>query len=118
MIEIINSKDLKTDADLVCTHCGKEHFPRVDGRIISKESIDYVFEKDTDNGDEWCICVECKEKCDAEDKFKEKAIELIKYSVDYLLGVDLRDENGWSEENIKILEKLRDTKFNIQFEEE
>jgi hypothetical protein len=66
MIEVINSKEIKTDADLVCTHCGKEHGTIIDGRLIAQEGIDYVFERDTESKDEWCICVECKKKCDAE----------------------------------------------------
>jgi hypothetical protein len=66
MIKVINSKDLKTDADLVCTHCGQEHNTIINGKFIQKEGIDYVFERDTESGEEWCICVECKKKCDNE----------------------------------------------------
>ena len=34
--------------------------------IVSKEGVDYVFERDTRyDGNEWCICVECKKECDS-----------------------------------------------------
>lgn len=64
MIEVINSKDLKTNIDLVCTHCGQEHDTNVNGIFIDKEGIDYIFERDTKTGEEWCICLECKKECD------------------------------------------------------
>lgn len=57
MIKIIKSEDLKTNTNLVCTYCGKEH-----SLIYSKESIDYVFERDTKSGEEWCICLECRKQ--------------------------------------------------------
>lgn len=57
MIKVIKSEDLKTNADLVCTHCGKEHH-----KLRSIEGKDFVFE--TEDGEEWCICVECKKYCD------------------------------------------------------
>lgn len=43
-------------------------------------------------------------------------IEMIKEAVDYLMGADLREENGWSNEKIEVLEKLRDMDFNVDFE--
>lgn len=65
MIKTINSKELKTDADLVCTYCGKEHSKRnPDGTLRSIEGKDYVFEIDTIKKDEWCICVECQKEWD------------------------------------------------------
>ncbi|MEM4992674.1 hypothetical protein WKH56_09035 [Priestia sp. SB1] len=60
-IQVIKSNELKTAADLVCSHCGIDHY-----LIESKEGIDYVFEKQ--KNDEWCICVPCKEKCDSKEK--------------------------------------------------
>ena len=58
MIEVINSKDIKSGADLVCTHCGQDH------SLYSKENIDYVFERDTNSREEWCICIKCKSESD------------------------------------------------------
>jgi len=65
MIKIINSKNLKMNLDLVCTYCGKKH-----DIVQSKEGIDYVFE--TDETDEWCICVLCKKHCDGVNKIIEE----------------------------------------------
>lgn len=65
MIEVINSKELKTNTDMVCTHCGIDHDMRnSNGDTFKKEGIDYVFE--TDGNVEWCICVNCKGECDKE----------------------------------------------------
>jgi hypothetical protein len=55
-IKSIKSNELKTQVDLVCTHCGKEH-----DILKSKEGKDFVFE--TDCTEEWCICVDCQNKC-------------------------------------------------------
>lgn len=57
MIKVINSKDLKTNVDLVCTYCGKEHTKR------NLEGIDFVFETDIISKEEWCICIECQREC-------------------------------------------------------
>lgn len=65
MITVIKSDDLKTNTDMVCTHCGKNHNIRdLNGKNNEKEGIDYVFE--TDGIDEWCICLTCKNDCDNE----------------------------------------------------
>jgi hypothetical protein len=54
-VRIIKNDDLKTEVDLVCTNCGKEY-----DVILNIEGKDYVFE--TDEIDEWCICIMCREK--------------------------------------------------------
>ncbi|MDU9693912.1 hypothetical protein O0Q50_22280 [Priestia aryabhattai] len=60
-IQVIKSNELKTDADLVCSHCGIDHY-----LTESQEGIDYVFEKQ--KNDEWCICIPCKKKCDLKEE--------------------------------------------------
>ena len=61
--KIIKSSELKTDTDMVCTHCGINYGERdLNGYLIYVEGIDYVFE--TNGKDEWCICMACKEYCD------------------------------------------------------
>lgn len=69
MIKVIDSSELKTDTDLVCTSCGIDHLPNIsgDGVIISQyhEGKDFVFETETEDGEEWCICMECKIKLDS-----------------------------------------------------
>ncbi|QJX80442.1 hypothetical protein [Priestia megaterium] len=64
-IQVIESAELKTDADLVCSHCGKDHYP-----IESVEGVDYVFEKQ--KSEEWCICIPCKKKCDLKEEQEKK----------------------------------------------
>lgn len=72
MIKVINSKELKGSADLVCCHCGQELNARMpNGNSYYKEGEDYVFE--TDGKDEWCICAVCKENLDE----KKSKIEMI-----------------------------------------
>lgn len=61
MIKKINSKDLKNKINLICVHCKKEHFS-----LISEEGVDYLFNRDTETGEEWCICVQCNKKCERE----------------------------------------------------
>ncbi len=56
MIKTIIESEVK-NADLVCTSCGREF-----NISNHKEGLDYVFE--TDGTDDWCICMECKEKWD------------------------------------------------------
>jgi hypothetical protein len=49
--------------DLTCTYCGKDHNKRdINGNLILKEHIDYIIESGKD--DTWCICIQCKNKCD------------------------------------------------------
>lgn len=62
MIKIINSSNLKTDADLICSFCGKDHKPFGTEYEMYKEGEDFVFE--TEHGEEWCICMDCKIKLD------------------------------------------------------
>lgn len=63
MIKVISSKNLKTNPDLICTYCGKDHSKRDSkGNLISQEGKDYVFERK--GKEEYCICVECRKKCD------------------------------------------------------
>lgn len=47
-------------------------------------------------------------------KFTKKEVELIKYSIEYLLGGELLEENGWTDETIGILENLYDREFDIE----
>jgi hypothetical protein len=84
MIKVINSKDLKTNTDMVCAHCGKDHGVRsLNGQCIEKEGVDYVFE--TDGTDAWCICIECQKQCDGvgvlseQDLLKTGKISLPRY---------------------------------------
>lgn len=63
MIKVINSSELKTEnVDLVCSACGRDHGEHVNGKWMYEEGVDYVFE--TKDGEEWCICLDCKEKFD------------------------------------------------------
>ncbi|MED4285293.1 hypothetical protein P4679_25560 [Priestia megaterium] len=64
-IQVVKSAELKTNADLVCSHCGIDHY-----LIESKEGVDYVFEKE--KNEEWCICIPCKEKCDLKEEQEKK----------------------------------------------
>lgn len=58
MIKVIKGADLKTeDVDLVCSACGRDHT-----EDNYKEGIDFVFE--TEDDEEWCICMDCKIKFD------------------------------------------------------
>lgn len=62
MIKVIDSKNLKTSPDLVCTYCGKDHSIRdSNSNLISEEGKDYVFERK--GNEEYCICVECRNEC-------------------------------------------------------
>lgn len=44
-----------------------------------------------------------------------EAVELIKQAVDRLLECDLAEENGWTEKDIQILEKISQREFEINF---
>ncbi|MBD5589243.1 hypothetical protein [Clostridium botulinum] len=46
-----------------------------------------------------------------------KEVELIKEAVGNLLNAELLEENGWTEEDIEILNKLKDKDFDIIFKE-
>lgn len=63
-IEIIKSSELTQKCDLVCTYCGRDHSlgRKSGGELISKEGIDYVFERC--GTDEYCICRACQRECD------------------------------------------------------
>ncbi|WP_179089075.1 hypothetical protein [Paenibacillus odorifer] len=45
----------------------------------------------------------------------EEVVELIKESVEYLLGAELLEENGWTKEKINILKKISREDFEILF---
>lgn len=45
----------------------------------------------------------------------DKEVELIKEAVNYMLGADLTDENGWTKEDIDILNKIKNKEFTIIF---
>jgi hypothetical protein len=48
LITVISSKDLKTNTDMVCAFCGKDHNIRgLNGSVNEIEGIDYVFETDS-----------------------------------------------------------------------
>ncbi|APF26599.1 hypothetical protein ACXATD_002637 [Clostridium sporogenes] len=47
----------------------------------------------------------------------KKEVELIKEAVENLLNAELLEENGWTEEDIEILNKLKDKDFYITFKE-
>lgn len=61
MVELVKGEDLKTEVDLVCGRCGKDHSHNSGGKWTYTEGKDYVYERDTEDGTEWCICVECRE---------------------------------------------------------
>lgn len=42
-----------------------------------------------------------------------KEVELVKTAIEYLLGGELLPENGWSEEDVQILENLLESDFEI-----
>ena len=66
MIKVIKSDDLKTeDVDLVCSSCGRDHSEHSNGKWVYEEGVDYVFE--TEDGEEWCICLDCKKKWDSQE---------------------------------------------------
>lgn len=50
-----------------------------------------------------------KQKSDSYEK-------LIVYAIEHLLDTELTEENGWSYDDIKKLEKLEQGKFKIVFE--
>lgn len=84
MIKIINSNDLTTDADLVCSSCGRDHT-----EDDYEEGIDFVFE--TDGDDEWCICIDCKIKFDSKDdleKLEELNERLQRHGIDRVYTKD------------------------------
>lgn len=51
------------------------------------------------------------------DEERETVIYLIKLACERLLDCDLLEENGWSERNIVLLEKISQKEFNIEFKE-
>ena len=62
MIKTVNSKNLKTSPDLICSYCGRDHNKRdTHGNLVSQEGKDYVFERKND--EEYCICVDCQKEC-------------------------------------------------------
>lgn len=44
-----------------------------------------------------------------------KDMELIKEAIEYTLGADLTEENGWAKEYIESLNKLKNEEFTITF---
>lgn len=48
-------------------------------------------------------------------KIMSKTVELIKEAATYLLEGDLRKENGWTDENIKLLEQVKNENFEVNF---
>lgn len=52
---------------------------------------------------------------------KEKVVNIVVEAIDYLLGADLREENGWTEDTINKLEELKKGEFILinksEFEE-
>ena len=62
------------------------------------------------------LCEECSEdgiKSLEQLKRSNKEIKLIKTAIDYLLEAELLPENGWTEEDISILEELSEINFGI-----
>lgn len=45
----------------------------------------------------------------------ERVVELIKESVDRLLECELTEENGWTKEDIKTLEKISESDFEVNW---
>lgn len=43
--------------------------------------------------------------------------ELVVYAVEHLFQLELREEEGWTYEDIKKLERLTQEKFKVVFEE-
>lgn len=42
-----------------------------------------------------------------------KEVSLIKEAVNYLLDAELLEENGWTKEDVEILKKISETKFEL-----
>lgn len=70
----------------------------------------------TDKGEWICDC-DCR-GFDELFEIEDINIKVVKDAIDYLLGADLREENGWTEKEIEALERLRDKNFKVIFEEE
>ena len=62
----------------------------------------------------------CNENCGYRPQGELNADEsrLIGVAVDYLLGAELLEENGWSENDIKVLQSLRERYYDEESEEE
>lgn len=43
--------------------------------------------------------------------------QLIRYAIEHLLELELKEEEGWEYEDIKKLERLEQGKFKVVFEE-
>lgn len=49
------------------------------------------------------------------DEQSGKVVALIKNAVDHLLEAELREENGWTKEDVELLEKVSTQDFEIEF---
>lgn len=81
-------------------------FEKIGGEIITNLHSYIRFKYNSDSKDNDTI---------TNDVSIQKEVTLIKEAVEYLMGADLSEENGWSKDDIEMLNKLKKKDFSIIF---